>query len=642
MTSDGGYLWHTPREVGVWDAATGRAVVPPLRHRTVSEAVVAPDGKSLVVIGRYGDATGRRKPEDPANELTELSAWDLETGELRAPVVRQPGRLKPAGRTADGKRLLLLVPARVGPDGPEGVAAQLWDAGALTPDGPPFGPPRGLLTQAAVSPDGARVLTVGTDGETQVWDARTGQPVGPPFRHTSPRVGEKASVSMAAFSPDGRRVATAVGHNYGPVGETRVWDVETGRPVTPVLRAHAWVEYVAFSPDGRLLATQGAGTVRLWEADTGMPVSPPLPLPLPAAGSYWSADRDPAHRPRFTPDGRRLLVPSEDGLFVIDLTPETRPAAELGPLAQVLAGHEVDAAGGFQPLSEAAAVEARDRWRQLNPAPRVRPAPAYREELARSALAQKAWDIAVRHLGELLREHPATTWAWAERGEAREKLGHLAEARADWDEVVRRADGPTARVARGHVLARLGRYAEGAADYAAAWAATGRPGHGARLALCQWAAGDRGGYRATCEQLRDRRDEFPRTEEGLTLAALACGLAPDSADLVRPFVPLLEGLVSAERGDTGLLRPLALAYVRTGTPEKAVPRLAALNPANDSYSPHWQVWLLVMPKAGGPLGLTGLRRAELAETIDFWYEREKGKLDWTEHVIVPELQKQGR
>jgi tetratricopeptide (TPR) repeat protein len=634
----GNYLWERPRDVGVWDAATGMAVVAPLRHRTIGRVLVAPDGRSLLVSGRVLDYTNKKELDAPA-EFTELSRVDLDTGELRAPVVRQPGQLEAVGQTADGAKVLMLVP---GDGGPDAVAAQLWDADTLTPESRLFGRPLGQVRQAAVRPDGTRVLTVSTDGEAQVWDAGTGQPVGGPLRHTSPRVGERPPLSMAAFSPDGRRVATVTGTAYGSRGEVRVWDAETGRPVTPILRTHGSAQFVAFRPDSRVLVAAGSGTIRAWEVETGMPVSPPLSAPVPDAGPYWSAARDPVGLPRFTPDGGRLLVPTEDGPSVIDLVPETRTAAHLEPLANILAGHEVDAAGGFQPLAEATAVEARDRWRTMNPGPRVKAAPAYREWLVRSALDQKSWDTAARLAGGYLRDHPDAVWAWAARAEAREKLGQWAEARADWDEVVRRADGPTARGRRGSVLARLGRYAEAAADYAAAWSATGDADSGARLALCQWAAGDRAGYRKTCEQLRDRRDEFPRDEAGLTLAALACGIDPASGDLVRPFVPLLEGFVAAGVGDTDLLRPLALAYVRIGAPEKAIPRLAALNAGNDFYSRHWQVWLLTMPKAGGPLGLTGVRRRLLAETIDAWFEREKDKLDWTERVIEPELRKQGQ
>src|SRR5262249_8403930 len=163
---------------------------------------------------------------------------------------------------------------------------------------------------------------------------------------------------------DGRRVATALGGRYGSAGEARVWDVATGRPVTPVLRTTAEARFAAFSPDGRLLVAAGRGMVWIWEADTGMPIAPPLPATdsrtAPRPAPVRPAGRELSGPPRFPPDGRRLLPQTDDDLCVIALVPETRPAAELEPLAQILAGHEVDAAGGFQPLSESGAVEARD------------------------------------------------------------------------------------------------------------------------------------------------------------------------------------------------------------------------------------------------------------------------------------------
>jgi hypothetical protein len=121
------------------------------------------------------------------------------------------------------------------------------------------------------------------------------------------------------------------------------------------------------------------------------------------------------------------------------------------------------------------------------------------------------------------------------------------------------------------------------------------------------------------------------------LAALACGLDPSGADLVRPFIAPLEALLAADVGDTDMVRPLALSYVRTGGPEKAVPRLAGLPAYPDAYARHWQVLVLALPKAGG---LVGLWRAALAAVVDAWYARERERLDWTERVIVPELRKQ--
>jgi WD40 repeat protein/tetratricopeptide (TPR) repeat protein len=58
-------------------------------------------------------------------------------------------------------------------------------------------------------------------------------------------------VTHAAFSPDGRRLATASNRSNG----VQVWDVATGREVTPALVHEGPVLQVAFSPDGRRLVT---------------------------------------------------------------------------------------------------------------------------------------------------------------------------------------------------------------------------------------------------------------------------------------------------------------------------------------------------------------------------------------------------
>jgi WD40 repeat protein len=107
---------------------------------------------------------------------------------------------------------------------------------------------------AVFSPDGRRVVTTSFDLTARVWDVSTGKALTPLFRQDN-------LVRAAAFSPDGRRVATG-----GDGGTARVWDAATGRPLTPPLRQDGDIYFAAFSPDGRRLTTAGCdGSARVWQ-----------------------------------------------------------------------------------------------------------------------------------------------------------------------------------------------------------------------------------------------------------------------------------------------------------------------------------------------------------------------------------------
>jgi WD40 repeat protein len=75
--------------------------------------------------------------------------------------------------------------------------------------------------------------------------------------------GDPILSNSVAFSPDGRRLATASRESTA-----KVWDTASGKELL-TLRGHAGhVDSVAFSPDGKRLATAGAdGTVQIYALD---------------------------------------------------------------------------------------------------------------------------------------------------------------------------------------------------------------------------------------------------------------------------------------------------------------------------------------------------------------------------------------
>jgi WD40 repeat protein len=260
----------------IWDVATGRESAAPHRlEGMVSKVAFSPDGGRVIAFCRDGPVT----------------VWDAETGRERAvpqcvgtEALSRDGRLLAAFH--NGARLLDLEtgrerPLRPGstwvmfyaafsPDGRwlaggsiEGGAVSLWD---LATGDAPFevrgqgevearGGDDWVRRPVCFSPD-SRVLATGYNTVVRLWDVAT-------RRERAALRGHEGGLTALAFSPDGRRLATA-----SLDGTARLWDVATGRELAALRGHEGWVIDLAFSPDGRRLASAGQdGTIRFWEGD---------------------------------------------------------------------------------------------------------------------------------------------------------------------------------------------------------------------------------------------------------------------------------------------------------------------------------------------------------------------------------------
>ena len=112
-----------------------------------------------------------------------------------------------------------------------------------------------MVESVAFSPGGKRVATASSDKTAKIWDAATGQGI------VTLR-GHSASVESVVFSPDGKRVATGSLDNTA-----KIWDTATGQEIRTLKGHSETVNSVTFSPDGKRVATVSYdGIAIIWEA----------------------------------------------------------------------------------------------------------------------------------------------------------------------------------------------------------------------------------------------------------------------------------------------------------------------------------------------------------------------------------------
>ena len=177
------------------------------------------------------------------------------------------------------------------------------ESGALGPQVP--------FSWGEFSPNGDRIAVVengwiyATVGQAHLLDVRSGKTLAVFDHHAD------AIIQAAAYSPDGRLIATGLGETI------KIWDVSSGAELATLPQAGGSVHDLAFSPDQRLLLSMSEGDlIELWIVP-GEAASPADVISGATAGSLTPVDslrlQEGATDAVFSPDGSTVAVSTASG-----------------------------------------------------------------------------------------------------------------------------------------------------------------------------------------------------------------------------------------------------------------------------------------------------------------------------------------
>jgi RNA polymerase sigma factor (sigma-70 family) len=261
--------------VRLWEASTGKELrALPKGGRYVA---FSPDGK-LLASGSNQDGTVR--------------LWEFKTGkEVR---VAEGGR---DGGAFEGVALAFSPDGKYLATASNNDTIRIWevDTGKEIRRWNGAG---GTVLSVGYSPNGKSLVSIGRDNTVRLWEVATGKER---QRWFAIYLDPGAHVS-AAFSPDGRLLASGAGH------KVLLWDTDTGKE--HIAGHEAGVSLVGFLPDSKTVVSAGEDfTLRFWEVSGGK-----LLRQVPPGARSLAV----------SPDGKMFAVAGQSGPHVPTCCPRKR------------------------------------------------------------------------------------------------------------------------------------------------------------------------------------------------------------------------------------------------------------------------------------------------------------------------------